>query len=85
MPRWPPASAPYHRPFGIGSGAEMRALVGLAIMLAAFAGLLLARPRGGTPRSFVNTRMEVPVALSILGTMAVALVLIISGLFTSGR
>ena len=57
----------------------MRALIGILFLIAAIAGLLLARPRSGTPRSFVNTNLGVPIVLVILGAMAVGAVLTISG------
>ena len=57
----------------------MRALIGVLFLIGAIAGLLLARPRHGAPRSFVNTSLEVPIVLMILGAMAVGAVLTVSG------
>jgi hypothetical protein len=58
----------------------MRVLIGVMFLIAGVAGLLVARPRHGRPRSFVGTNLEVPAVLLILGAIAVGMVLSISGI-----
>jgi hypothetical protein len=53
----------------------MTILIGILFIIVGAAALLLARPRGGKPRWFVNTNFEVPAVLLILGTIAVGMVL----------
>jgi hypothetical protein len=60
----------------------MGLVVGLVLIVAAIAGLWAARPRGGKPRAFVNTRLEVPVTIAIIISFAVGVVLLIEDLAT---
>ena len=57
----------------------MQALVGVLFLIGGISVLLLARPQNGKPRSFVNTNLEIPVVLTILGAFAVGMVLTVRG------
>jgi hypothetical protein len=58
----------------------MRLAIGLLIFVAGIAALLQARPKNGTPRSFVGTSWEVPVVLSILAAITLGVVLSVGGI-----
>jgi len=57
----------------------MQPLIGVLFLIGGIAGLLLARPQNGKIRSFVNTNMEIPIVLTILGAFAIGMVLTIRG------
>lgn len=58
----------------------MQAVIGIAIVIGGIGALWWARPRNGQPRFFVNTQLEVPVVLAILGVLTVGTVLFVSGI-----
>jgi hypothetical protein len=57
----------------------MKLLFGLLFLAAALGVWKLSVPKDGKPRSFVNTAVEVPIVLAILGALAVGVVLSIGG------
>jgi len=57
----------------------MHSLFGVLFLIGGIAGLLLARPRNGKARSFVNTSLEIPIVLAILGVFAIGMVLTVRG------
>jgi len=60
--------------------AGMNLAIGSALIIVAWVGLQLTRPKDGKPRSFVNTSLEVPVTLVITGAFGVGLILTIAGI-----
>jgi hypothetical protein len=53
----------------------MKLLLGLIVLVAAVGIWKLSLPKGGKPRSFVNTNLEAPIALVIIGALALGVVL----------
>ena len=57
----------------------MKLLLGVVFLVAAVGIWKLSLPKGGKPRSFVNTNLEAPIALVIIGVLALGAVLSIGG------
>ena len=58
----------------------MQPLIGVLFLIGGIAGLLLARPQNGKIRSFVNTNMEIPIVLTILGVFAIGFIIVMTWL-----
>jgi hypothetical protein len=57
----------------------MKLLLGLLFIVAAVGGVVLAKPKDGKLRWFVNTSLEVPLVISIIAVLALGVVLGVQG------
>ena len=44
----------------------MQFILGIAMLVGGIVALLAARPRNGTPRSFVGTGLEIPIVITLV-------------------
>jgi hypothetical protein len=58
----------------------MLLLLGIALLVGGIGAILAARPRHGVPRFFVNTRLETPIAVSLVMAIGVGALLTVAGI-----
>ena len=58
----------------------MQFIVGIAMLVVGIGALLVARPRNGTPRSFVGTGLEIPIVITLVTAIGIGTVLTVGGI-----